>query len=217
MFKRFFIRKLLRIQMRENVKKIRKPRLILLGVITVSLLQSCNFPDPDKLYPDFDQNGGMSRFMDELSATQIKEYVETGKFSSTLELNAQCYEGYSVISKENAELTNILAQQGCSDIIVDRSLDKIIILESDDAGKEVVEISCLSTEYAGNELKDKAAEVKLVDNKPTCPIGYRGENVRPWYRRYPYDKLLSERPDFKPFKPLKETLENQQTFQEGQL
>jgi hypothetical protein len=197
--KRSFNVKWMRMPIKNNREIINKCILVLLGVITVGFLQRCEKVDEDKYHPEFDNSGGMSSLLNELSAAQIKEYVETGKFSSTLKLRAQCYKGYSVISNKKAEVTNILSKKGCQYISVEKGLRKIIILGNRDLDREVVEISCRSERYPNSGLKNKVVEVKLVDDKPVCPIDGHGDIVLPFYRRYSYDTAASQIPQFNVF------------------
>lgn len=152
------------------------------------------------LYSDFGE-GDMVRALKEVSAIQIKEYLEKGKASSLFELNVECYEAYSIISKTQANVVmNIAKQSRCSDIRVFKYIHKIFLPKDMRAGEEIVEVLCKTVSYLDSEIDSVAVEIEWDGEKPICPDNTHGKAVRPEYRRYPIGTAPSLRPEFERWK-----------------
>jgi hypothetical protein len=178
-------------------RSVKKPSLILLMLTVVYMLQGCDFLTKQS-DTEFNENGGVEKVFNILGATQIQEYAQSGKIASTLELNVFCYEGYSIISEERAEVTNVVVNAGCEDR--GAYLHKIMIVEKGQSDREVVEIICSSVRYLKSELQDRAVEIQPVKTKPLCPVDVSGRVPggagTAEYRSYPIELEPSLRPEF---------------------
>jgi hypothetical protein len=176
-----------------------KALLILAGL---ALLQSCSELGDINAEPlsKFEKNFGMARKFDEVALQQSEEYGKTGKFSSTLNLNVQCYKSYSNFSSAHDAVTNFAIQKPCSDVDynVENYMSKIFVVANVAQRKsKVVEVRCSTAEYPISAFKNGDFSPRLAYGKfPECPQDSKGNNILPLYRDYslPRERLgLSDR------------------------
>jgi hypothetical protein len=175
----------------HQYKKLGSTLLILAGV---ALLQSCSFIEfvTSQSLNGFTKNNGMGKAFDTMAMKQIEEYKRTGKFSSALNLNVNCYQTYSKFSPANDVITNFAIRGECpwSEWDVDSVttyMSRVSVgAKTAEGNLRITEVRCIEDSSVYRDgFKDESFAPRLVREKfPECPRGSQGQTILPLYRDY---------------------------------
>ncbi len=173
----------------HRYKNLGSTLLILAGV---ALLQGCSFIEfvTSTSLSEFTKNNGMGKAFDSMALKQIEEYQRTGKFSSALNLNVNCYQTYSKFSPANDVVTNFAIRKKCGEWDVDSVttyMSRVSVgAKTTEGNLRITEVRCIADSNVYRDgFKDESFAPRLVREKfPECPRGALGKAILPLYRDY---------------------------------
>jgi hypothetical protein len=147
---------------------------------------------------EFIKSEGLVRKFDETANRQVKEYKNTGKFSSSIAMNVRCYNAYSRFSPAHDEVTNFAISKPCHepDNNAENYMSRLFVVSNSPQNSRIVEVECGTKYYDTSAFANESFSPRLVDGKfPECPQDSRGDTVVPIYRDYSMPRKNPALPD----------------------